>query len=71
MGVDPTVQRQGLGGRLLEPVLGIADRDRVDCYLETADPRNSCPARREAIAALSPAIPPPTTTTITRIRAMI
>jgi ribosomal protein S18 acetylase RimI-like enzyme len=41
MGVDPAVQRQGLGGRLLEPVLRIADRDRVDCYLETADPRNA------------------------------
>jgi hypothetical protein len=25
---------------LIEPVLEIADRDRVDCYLETADPRN-------------------------------
>jgi ribosomal protein S18 acetylase RimI-like enzyme len=41
MGVDPAVQRQGLGSRLLEPVLTIADRDRVDCYLETADPRNA------------------------------
>ena len=41
MGVDPAAQRQGLGGRLLEPVLRIADRDRVDCYLETADPRNA------------------------------
>jgi ribosomal protein S18 acetylase RimI-like enzyme len=41
MGVDPAVQRQGLGSRLLEPVLRIADRDQVDCYLETADPRNA------------------------------
>jgi ribosomal protein S18 acetylase RimI-like enzyme len=41
MGVDPALQRQGLGGRLLEPVLAIADRDQVDCYLETADPRNA------------------------------
>jgi ribosomal protein S18 acetylase RimI-like enzyme len=41
MGVGPAVQRQGLGGRLLEPVLRIADRDRVDCHLETADPRNA------------------------------
>jgi ribosomal protein S18 acetylase RimI-like enzyme len=41
MGVDPDVQRSGLGGRLLEPVLEIADRDRIDCYLETADPRNA------------------------------
>jgi GNAT superfamily N-acetyltransferase len=41
MGVDPSVQRQGVGGRLLEPVLEIADRDRVDCYLETARPENA------------------------------
>jgi ribosomal protein S18 acetylase RimI-like enzyme len=41
MGVDPSVQRQGLGARLLEPVLGIADRDQVDCYLETARPENA------------------------------
>jgi GNAT superfamily N-acetyltransferase len=40
MGVDPGVQRQGLGGRLIQPVLEIADRDQLDCYLETADPRN-------------------------------
>jgi ribosomal protein S18 acetylase RimI-like enzyme len=40
MGVDPGTQRKGLGRRLLEPVLGIADRDRVDCYLETADRAN-------------------------------
>jgi ribosomal protein S18 acetylase RimI-like enzyme len=41
MGVDPAVQRQGLGGRLIEPVLEIADRDQVDCYLETANPENA------------------------------
>lgn len=40
MGVDPGVQRKGIGGQLLEPVLGIADRDGVDCYLETADRAN-------------------------------
>jgi ribosomal protein S18 acetylase RimI-like enzyme len=40
MGVDPAAQRKGLGGQLLEPVLEIADRDRVDCYLETADRAN-------------------------------
>jgi ribosomal protein S18 acetylase RimI-like enzyme len=40
MGVDPAAQRQGIGGRLLKPVLGIADRARVDCYLETADRAN-------------------------------
>jgi GNAT superfamily N-acetyltransferase len=41
MGVEPSVQRRGLGGRLLEPVLEVADRDQVDCYLETARPENA------------------------------
>jgi ribosomal protein S18 acetylase RimI-like enzyme len=41
MGVDPALQRQGVGGRLLEPVLEMADHDRIDCYLETADPSNA------------------------------
>jgi ribosomal protein S18 acetylase RimI-like enzyme len=40
MGVDPGAQRKGIGGQLLEAVLETADRDRVDCYLETADPAN-------------------------------
>jgi GNAT superfamily N-acetyltransferase len=40
MGVDPDTQRMGLGGRLLKPVLEIADRDRVHCYLETAKREN-------------------------------
>jgi GNAT superfamily N-acetyltransferase len=40
MGVDPAVQRHGLGGRVLAPVLEIADRDQVDSYLETANPAN-------------------------------
>jgi predicted GNAT family N-acyltransferase len=40
MGVDPGSQRMGLGGRLLKPVLETADREAVDCYLETADPAN-------------------------------
>jgi GNAT superfamily N-acetyltransferase len=33
--VDPSVQRTGIGAHLQEPVLEIADRDGVDCYLET------------------------------------
>jgi GNAT superfamily N-acetyltransferase len=31
---------QGIGGRLLEPLLELADRARVDCYLDTADRAN-------------------------------
>jgi ribosomal protein S18 acetylase RimI-like enzyme len=40
MGVAPSAQRLGLGSRLLGPVLELADRDRVDCYLGTSDRAN-------------------------------
>jgi GNAT superfamily N-acetyltransferase len=56
MGVDPAVQRQGLGGRLLKPVLEIADRDRVDRYLETAEPRNADYYARHGFVVENPAL---------------
>jgi GNAT superfamily N-acetyltransferase len=56
MGVDPAVQRQGVGGRLIEPVLKIADRDSVDCYLETAEPRNTEYYARHGFVVENPAL---------------
>lgn len=35
LGVDPGCQGQGIGSRLIQPVLTQADRDGVPCYLET------------------------------------
>ena len=40
LGIRRTAQGQGLGSRLLQPVLAQADRDCLLCYLETADPAN-------------------------------
>lgn len=40
LGVDPSRQRRGIGGALLQPVLGIADRSVAPCYLETFAERN-------------------------------
>jgi ribosomal protein S18 acetylase RimI-like enzyme len=37
IGVSPEAQGLGVGGRLLEPALGLADRDRIPCYLETSN----------------------------------
>ena len=55
MGVARGAQRQGVGGRLLEPVLEIADRDQVDCYLETAEPRNAEYYARHGFVVENPA----------------
>ncbi len=40
LGVDPSHQRQGLGGRLIQPILARADRDHLPCYLETMNEVN-------------------------------
>ena len=38
--VDPSAQRGGIGARLQESMLREADRDGIDCYLETQKPDN-------------------------------
>lgn len=40
LGVDPSRQRQGLGGQLIQPILARADRDHLPCYLETMNEAN-------------------------------
>jgi ribosomal protein S18 acetylase RimI-like enzyme len=40
LGVEPRVQRRGLGGALMRPVLERADTEQLVCYLETENERN-------------------------------
>jgi len=40
LGVEPRVQRRGLGGALMRPILDRADTEQVVCYLETENERN-------------------------------
>ena len=40
LGVEPRVQRRGLGGALMRPVLERADSEQLACYLETENERN-------------------------------
>jgi GNAT superfamily N-acetyltransferase len=40
LGVEPTVQRRGLGGALMRPILERADTEHIACYLETENERN-------------------------------
>jgi GNAT superfamily N-acetyltransferase len=40
LGVDPSAQGRGIGGRLIEPILSRADSERLPCYLETFNERN-------------------------------
>lgn len=40
IGVEPTLQRQGIASRLLRPMLARADAVALPCYLETENPAN-------------------------------
>lgn len=40
LGVEPSLQGQGVGHALLEPVLAQADRDGLACYLDTNNEKN-------------------------------
>jgi GNAT superfamily N-acetyltransferase len=40
VGVAPSAQGRGIGGRLIEPTLAEADEAGANCYLETFDSRN-------------------------------
>jgi ribosomal protein S18 acetylase RimI-like enzyme len=40
LGVEPALQGQGVAGALLRPVLALADRQALACYLETNNPGN-------------------------------
>ncbi len=40
IGVEPACQGQGIGSKLLRPILARADADGVPCYLETEGERN-------------------------------
>jgi ribosomal protein S18 acetylase RimI-like enzyme len=46
LGVEPSRQRQGLGGALMRPILESADTDHIACYLETENQRNVAFYRR-------------------------
>lgn len=46
LGVDPTQQGSGIGGKLLRPVLSRADTTGTHCYLETTNERNQSFYRR-------------------------
>jgi ribosomal protein S18 acetylase RimI-like enzyme len=37
--VDPASQGQGMGGRLIQPILTKADAEGLPCYLETTNPQ--------------------------------
>jgi GNAT superfamily N-acetyltransferase len=37
--VDPASQGQGMGGRLIQPILARADAEGLPCYLETSNPQ--------------------------------
>jgi GNAT superfamily N-acetyltransferase len=40
LGVEPSRQGQGIGSRLMQPILNRADESSLECYLETQSERN-------------------------------
>jgi len=53
LGVEPALQGQGIGGRLLQPVLARADAAGLPCYLETESERNVTFYRRHGFEVLT------------------
>ena len=58
LGVAPERQGQGLGTRLMQPVLERADREGLPVTLETGQPRNLPIYRRHGFEVLRE-LPPP------------
>jgi ribosomal protein S18 acetylase RimI-like enzyme len=52
LGVEPSRQRQGLGGALMRPILERADTDQIACYLETENERNVAFYRRHSFEVI-------------------
>jgi GNAT superfamily N-acetyltransferase len=56
LGVHPTAQRRGIGARLIEPALALADADGVACHLHTSDPANVPYYQRFGFAVTQPVV---------------
>jgi len=52
LGVEPSRQRQGLGGALMRPILARADTKKLACYLETENERNVAFYRRHSFEVI-------------------
>jgi GNAT superfamily N-acetyltransferase len=58
LGVAPVSQRQGIGGRLLGPILTRADAEGLPCYLETESEPNAAFYRKHGFEALTAEVVP-------------
>lgn len=58
LGVEPDCQGQGIGSRLLQPVLTQADNDGISCYLETQTERNVAFYRKRGFEVVSDGVVP-------------
>lgn len=60
LGVDPPCQHQGVGGKLIQPILDRADRERLPCYLETTNEVNPPFYEKHGFKVISDGIVPGT-----------
>jgi ribosomal protein S18 acetylase RimI-like enzyme len=58
LGVEPGCQGQGIGSRLIRPVLSQADQDGLPCYLETQTERNVAFYQKRGFQVVSDGVVP-------------
>lgn len=58
LGVEPDCQGQGIGSRLIEPVLAQADKSELPCYLETQTEGNVAFYRKRGFEVVSDGLVP-------------
>lgn len=59
LGVEPSLQGQGVGGQIMQPVLDICDREGKPAYLETATERNVTFYQKHGFKVVEEVNPPP------------
>jgi len=58
LGVDPSHQGTGLGGKLIQPVLSRAADEGLPCYLATFQPRNVSFYKKQGFAVINEGVEP-------------
>jgi len=58
LGVEPSLQGQGIGSQLMQPILAQADKEGAPCYLETQSEKNVAFYQRQGFEVVSDGVVP-------------